>query len=78
MNNKWQKVWPDEEGFYWCYGYLYSGEKTTELGILKVIKIANGNAYVLNGSFYHKSEAGNVMFLRIDPPQIIPYIAPGD
>jgi hypothetical protein len=62
-------------GFYWFYGYQFSGEKHPKLAVMQVFEIQNGLGYVVNGSFCFESEVGDFYTLRMDEP-ILPKMAP--
>lgn len=65
----WTKKWPEEEGWYWVYGITYKGEDKLELSVMKVMKASNAFMYIRNGNFYYKSEAGPIMFHKIEEPE---------
>lgn len=68
----WTKKWPDKEGWYWVYGSIYKDEKF-ELSMMKVMLVGpklDTVMYVREGNFYYPSEAGPVMFQKIEEPDI--------
>jgi hypothetical protein len=65
---KWTKKFPKKEGFYWFYGYRFKDKAIPELCVMQVWKIANGFAYVVNGAFCYKEEAGEFYVLEIKQP----------
>lgn len=65
---KWTNKWPKKVGWYWIYGEIYKDDEKPELCVLNVWKVSNGLAYVRNGSFYFKSEAGKVYFQKLPEP----------
>lgn len=75
-DNKWQKEFPKEVGFYWFYGIRYGKvsllEKDNELELMfvEVFKGANGLTYVANGQFMYESEVECVHFRKVDLPEL--------
>lgn len=71
---EWTKEWPEEEGWYWFYGYRYGREScgsknNPEYMMMKCWKVSNGYMMVGDGSFVHKSETEEAYFLKITPPK---------
>jgi hypothetical protein len=70
----WSVLWPEEEGYYWFYGWPYEGEKERgnkpEMNVVQVMKVSNGNIVSRNGSIWWKFEYGVGMFLKMNEPKI--------
>ena len=66
----WSTKFPQEEGFYWFYGYRFKEENKPELMLVKVWKCANGFMHVADGHFMHKSEVEEPHFLKVILPEL--------
>jgi hypothetical protein len=68
---KWNKTWPKTPGWYWVYGSLYDKLSNPELAVCRVWLDGTGHpAHVCNGTFLYKSEAGNIVWLPLETPQL--------
>jgi hypothetical protein len=68
MNTKWQDTFPQEEGYYWFYGWRFdrinriTGKPNTgkpdkpRLHLVDVRKASNSFMYVTDGNFMYESE----------------------
>lgn len=73
--NKWCQDWPEEEGYFWFYGYRYGRvscgrPQKPEYMLMKVRKIANGFMYVADGQFMGMGEVEEAWFIRALLPSI--------
>lgn len=71
---EWTKEWPTEPGWYWFFGWPYSGEKDSgrepELNTVEVIEIPNDLVFVRRGSFWYKSDGGEGLFRKATVPPL--------
>lgn len=70
-NNMWIGEWPTEPGWYWFYGFDFKPkfkDEVPRLHMVHAIRISNGMAYICDGHFIYKSEAGKGFFHPADPP----------
>lgn len=77
----WTSNWPDQEGFYWFYGWRFSLsirlDQKPELIVVKVRRCGNGVlVYIADGSFMHKEDGGKGLFAPIAMPEIPSLSAP--
>lgn len=70
----WTKKWPEEEGYYWFYGYRYGKEscghkRKPEYMVMRCRKISDGFILLGNGQFVYESEPEEAHFLKIELPE---------
>ncbi len=75
MKSKWTNKWPEEEGFYWFYGYRFGkivcGAKAEpELVMMNAYKISNGFMYVDMSGFMYESEVEEPYFQKAIIPEL--------
>jgi len=72
---KWSKEFPQEEGYFWFYGYRYGkfgfGMKNKpELMFIEVSKTQNGFAYIGEGQFIYEQAVEEPHFLKAKLPDL--------
>jgi len=74
MERTWTHEWPIEPGWYWFYGWQFKSEerdgKQPRLHSVRVVKVANGFAYICDGNFMYKEEAGHGFWAKAQIPPL--------
>ena len=71
----WSKELPQEEGYFWFYGYRYGriscgSKQNPELILMENRKIANGFMLIGNGQFVLKTEIEKPHFMPAELPKV--------
>ena len=69
IDTQWTKDWPQKEGFYWFYGWLWGHHKScpAETDLVEVFQGRDSLVFVSSGNFIYKSEA-----IGIWQPAVVP------
>lgn len=74
-DDRWTTEFPEEEGFFWFYGYRYGKISVgrlaePELLFVKVIKISVGYMHITQGSYMWESETEDAHFMKVKLPKL--------
>lgn len=69
--HEWSPKWPVEPGYYWAYFPGRASRRRRSVRLLEVWKLANGTAWVCDGTFVYPSERGSqgAMFMPAQVPE---------
>jgi hypothetical protein len=77
MNTKWQDNFPQEEGYWWFYGWRFDRinritdkPNKPEICFVKVRKASNAFMYITNGGFMYEQEIGGGKWLKATLPEL--------
>ena len=64
--NDWTAEWPEEEGYFWFFGWCWGVDGEPEMHFVENRKISNGFTRITNGYFMWKREGAIGLWTKAD------------